>query len=49
MSFSDIYGPARAYLRRRFPEARVAHDFRLQARLMLQRGLIAINNNKRNL
>lgn len=30
VSFSDTYGPARKYLRRRFPEARVARDFRHQ-------------------
>lgn len=30
VSFSDTYGPARKYLRTRFPEAPVAHDFRDQ-------------------
>ena len=29
-TFSDTYGPARKYLRRRFPEAQVARDFRHQ-------------------
>lgn len=30
VSFSDNYGPARKYLRRRFPNARIARDFRHQ-------------------
>lgn len=30
VSFSDTYGPARKYLRRRFPNARIARDFRHQ-------------------
>ena len=30
VSFSDSYGPARAYLRKRFLEAQTAHDFREQ-------------------
>lgn len=80
VSFSDSYGPARKYLKRRFPGAEAHKDFRdqviprgsivtigapcqdlsiagkragnavvgLQARLMLQRGLTAINH-ERNL
>lgn len=31
VSFSDNYGPARKYLRRRFPNARITRDFRHQA------------------
>lgn len=30
VSFSDNYGPARKYLRKRFPDARIARDFRHQ-------------------
>ena len=30
VSFSDNYGPARKYLRRRFPKARITRDFRHQ-------------------
>lgn len=76
VSFSDSYGPARTYLKHRFPGVEVRKDFReqiipggsivtigapcqdlsvagnavvgLQARLMLQRGLTAINH-ERNL
>lgn len=49
-SFSDNYGPARKYLKARFRTAsiRLAGNavVRLQARLMLQRGLTAINNER---
>lgn len=53
-SFSDNYGPARRYLREHFSLGAPSQDLsvagnavvRLQARLMLQRGLTTINNER---
>lgn len=44
VSFSDNYGPARAYLRKRFPEAQVAHDFHDQ--IVPEGSITAVNDTR---